>query len=48
MIEHLAEEIEVQLRVPFAVIIGAIDQLEANELCLLVQRLEERLAGTQR
>jgi hypothetical protein len=41
-------EREVQLRVPFTVIIEAVDQLEADELRLLAQRLEERLAGTQR
>lgn len=40
-------EREVQLRVPFAVIIEAVDQLEADELRLLAQRLEERLAGMQ-
>ena len=39
---------EVQLRVPFTVIIEAVDQLEADELRLLAQRLEERLAGMQR
>jgi hypothetical protein len=37
-------EREVQLRVPFTVIIEAIDQLDAGELRLLAQRLEERLA----
>lgn len=37
-------EREVQLRVPFTVIIEAVDQLEADELHLLAQRLEERLA----
>ena len=37
-------EREVQLRVPFTVIIQAIDQLEAGELRLLARRLEERLA----
>jgi len=41
-------EREVQLRVPFTVIIEAVDQLEADELRLLAQRLEERLAGMQR
>lgn len=40
-------EQEVQLRVPFAVIIEAIDQLKAGELRLLAQRLEERLAAVQ-
>jgi len=40
-------EREVQLRVPFTVILKAIDQLEASELRLLVQRLEDRLATTQ-
>ena len=40
-------EQEVQLRVPFTVILKAIDQLEANELRLLVQRLEDRLAAVQ-
>jgi len=40
-------EREVQLRVPFTVILKAIDQLEASELCLLVQRLEDRLAAVQ-
>ncbi len=39
---------EVQLRVPFTVIIEAVNQLEADELRLLAQRLEERLAGMQR
>jgi len=39
---------EVQLRVPFTVIIEAVDQLEADELRLLAQRLEERLASMQR
>jgi len=39
-------EREVQLRVPFTVILKAIDQLEASELRLLVQRLEDRLATT--
>ena len=38
---------EVQLRVPFTVIIEAVDQLEADELRLLAQRLEELLAGIQ-
>jgi len=37
-------EREVQLQVPFTVILKAIDQLEASELRLLAQRLEERLA----
>ena len=41
-------EREVQLRVPFTVIIEAVDQLEADELRLLAQRLEERLADMQR
>jgi hypothetical protein len=41
-------EREVQLRVPFTVIIEAVDQLEADELRLLAQRLEERLVGMQR
>jgi hypothetical protein len=36
-------EREVQLRVPFTVIIEAVDQLEADELRLLAQQLEERL-----
>jgi hypothetical protein len=40
-------EREVQLRVPFTVIIEAVDQLEADELRLLAQRPEERLAGMQ-
>jgi tripartite-type tricarboxylate transporter receptor subunit TctC len=40
-------EREVQLRVPFTVIIEALDQLEAGELRLLAQRLEERLAVVQ-
>jgi hypothetical protein len=40
-------EQEVQLRVPFTVILEAIDQLEAGELRLLVQRLEDRLAAVQ-
>jgi hypothetical protein len=40
-------EREVQLRVPFTVIIEAVDQLEAEELHLLAQRLEERLAVVQ-
>jgi hypothetical protein len=38
---------EVQLRVPFTVIVEAVDQLEADELRLLAQRLEERLADMQ-
>jgi hypothetical protein len=37
-----------QLGMPFTVIIEAVDQLEADELRLLAQRLEEWLAGTQR
>jgi len=37
-------EREVQLQVLFTVILKAIDQLEASELRLLAQRLEERLA----
>ena len=37
-----------QLLVPFTVIIEAVDQLEAEELRLLAQRLEERLAGMRR
>jgi hypothetical protein len=37
----------VQLRVPFTAILEAIDQLEASELRLLVQRLEDRLAAVQ-
>jgi hypothetical protein len=40
-------EQEIQLRVPFTVILNAIDQLEAGELRLLVQRLEDRLATAQ-
>jgi hypothetical protein len=40
-------EQEVQLRVPFTVILKAIDQLETSELRLLVQRLKERLAAVQ-
>ena len=40
-------EREVQLQVPFTVILKAIDQLEARELRLLAQRLEERLAAVQ-
>ena len=36
---------EVRLRVPFAAIMEAIDQLEVGELRQLAQRLEERLAG---
>jgi len=40
-------EREVQLRVPFTVILKAIDQLEASELRLLAQRIEERLAAVQ-
>jgi hypothetical protein len=40
-------EQEIQLRVPFTVILNAIDQLEAGELRLLVQRLEDRLAAAQ-
>ena len=41
-------ERDVQLRVPFIVIIEAIEQLEAGELRLLAQKLEERLAVVQR
>ena len=41
-------ERDVQLRVPFTVIIEAIEQLEAGELRLLAQKLEERLAVVQR
>jgi hypothetical protein len=41
-------EREVQLRMPFTVIIEAVDQLEADELRLLAQRLDERLADEQR
>jgi len=40
-------EREVQLRVPLAVILDAIDQLQVSELRLLAQRLEERLATAQ-
>lgn len=40
-------EREVQLQVPFTVILKAIDQLETSELRLLAQRLEERLAAVQ-
>lgn len=40
-------EREVQLRVPFTVILKAIDQLEPGELRLLAQRLEDRLASVQ-
>jgi hypothetical protein len=40
-------EREVQLRVPFTVIIEAVDQLEADELHLLAQQLEERSANMQ-
>ena len=40
-------EQEVQLRVPFTVILKAIDQLGASELRLLAQRLEDRLASMQ-
>jgi hypothetical protein len=40
-------EREVQLRVPFTVIIEAVDQLKADELHLLAQRLEERSANMQ-
>lgn len=40
-------EREVQLRVPFSVLIEAIEQLEAGELRLLAQRLEERLAAVK-
>jgi hypothetical protein len=38
----------VQLRVPFTVIIEAIEQLEAGELRLLAQKLDEQLAVVQR
>ena len=48
MLEHRAEETGMQLLVPFTVIIEAVNQLEADELRLLAQRLEERLAGIQR
>jgi hypothetical protein len=48
MLEHRAEETGMQLLVPFTVIIEAVDQLEAEELRLLAQRLEERLASMQR
>jgi hypothetical protein len=48
MLEHRAEETEMQLLVPFTVIIEAVDQLEAEELRLLARRLEERLANMQR
>lgn len=41
-------EREVQLRVPFTVIIEAIEQLEAGELRLLAQKLDEQLAIVQR
>ena len=41
-------EREVQLRVPFTVIIEAIEQLEAGELRLLAQKLDEQLAVVQR
>jgi len=40
-------EQEVQLRVPFTVILKAVDQLEASELRLLVQRREDRWAAVQ-
>ncbi|MEA3345282.1 MAG: hypothetical protein U9Q78_03420 [Chloroflexota bacterium] len=40
-------EREVQLQVPFTVILKAVDQLEASELRLLVQRLKDRLAAVQ-
>lgn len=40
-------EREVQLQVPFATIIEALDQLEVSELHLLAQRLEERLAAVR-
>lgn len=40
-------EREVQLRVPFTVILKMIDQLEPGELRLLAQRLEDRLAAVQ-
>ena len=38
-------ERRVSLRVPFTVIIEAIDQLKVGELHLLSQRLDERLAA---
>jgi len=38
---------EVQLRMPFTVIVEALDQLEVGELRMLAQRLEERLAVVQ-
>ncbi len=38
-------EQEVQLQVPFTVILKAIDQLGTSELHLLAQRLEDRLAA---
>jgi hypothetical protein len=38
-------EREVQLQVPFTVILKAIDQLEASELQVLAQRLEDRLVA---
>jgi hypothetical protein len=41
-------ERDVQLRVPFTVIIEAIEQLEAGELRLLAQKLDEQLAVVQR
>jgi len=40
-------EREVQLQVPFTVILQAIDQLEPGELRMLAQRLEDRLAAAQ-
>jgi hypothetical protein len=43
----IARQIAFHLRVPFTLILEAIDQLEAGELRLLVQRLEDRLAAVQ-
>ncbi len=40
-------EREVQLRVPFAVIIEAIDQLDTGELRLLARQVEKRLIAAQ-
>jgi len=40
-------EREVQLRVPFTVIIEALDQLGPDELHQLAQRLQERLAAVR-
>lgn len=40
-------EREVQLQVPFTVILQAIDQLEPGELRMSAQRLEDRLAAAQ-